>query len=279
MACRCLSHIEKECQYCHIKYGVCRYRAEISKFCSPYCRGKYNHEHGVYTGTISHRLKRNCLTCGKEFEFAQGRAKTAHYCSTKCSNGRPRIIKEKVKRQLVRVLGKVPMICQKCGKTFQIHRYRLPTAKFCSFSCIHKGDRPRLGKKCTPEQIERIRMGVKKLNRGSEYYRKMGLRGAKKLYLRQPTSIEIILYETLKNRGLLFETQKIINGKFCVDAYIPSLNLIVEADGKYWHSLPKIVGKDKAENAYLTKCGYNLLRLTESEIMNHDFTRMEAELN
>jgi len=29
--------------------------------------------------------------------------------------------------------------------------------------------------------------------------------------------------------------------------------------------------KDKAENAYLKKCGYNLLRLSETEINNGDF--------
>jgi len=86
-----------------------------------------------------------------------------------------------------------------------------------------------------------------------------------------PTSIEKKLYNELKARGLLFEKQRLINGKFLVDAYIPSLNLIIEADGDYWHSLPKVVRKDKSENAYLTKCGYNLLRLPEHEINDGSF--------
>lgn len=89
--------------------------------------------------------------------------------------------------------------------------------------------------------------------------------------MKEPTSIEKKLYDGLKNRGLLFETQKLINGKFIVDAYIPSLNLIVEADGDYWHNLDRVVKKDKAENAYLTKCGYNILRLSETEINNTNF--------
>lgn len=88
---------------------------------------------------------------------------------------------------------------------------------------------------------------------------------------REPTSIEKKLYEELKNRGLLFESQKLINGRFIVDAYIPSLNLVVEADGNYWHSLPRTVKKDKAENAYLKTCGYNLLRISETEINNGNF--------
>jgi len=88
---------------------------------------------------------------------------------------------------------------------------------------------------------------------------------------KQPTSIEKKVYDELKACHLLFEKQKLINGKFLVDAYIPSLNLVIEADGNYWHSLDRVVKKDKAENAYLTKCGYNLLRLSETEINNGSF--------
>jgi very-short-patch-repair endonuclease len=88
---------------------------------------------------------------------------------------------------------------------------------------------------------------------------------------KEPTSIEKKVYDELKERGILFEKQKLINGRFLVDAYIPSLNLIIEADGNYWHSLDRTVKKDKAENAYLTTCGFNLLRLTETEINNGSF--------
>ena len=94
---------------------------------------------------------------------------------------------------------------------------------------------------------------------------------------RGETSIEIKLYQELKDRGLLFEKQKLINGRFLVDAYIPSLNLVIEADGNYWHSLERVVKKDKAENAYLTKCGFNLLRLSETQINDGSFKEiMEA---
>ena len=80
------------------------------------------------------------------------------------------------------------------------------------------------------------------------------------------TSIEKKVYEELERRKILFESQKTINNKFIVDVYIPSLNLIIECDGDYWHSLEKTVKKDKSENAYLKKCGYNLLRWSEKDI-------------
>lgn len=98
--------------------------------------------------------------------------------------------------------------------------------------------------------------------------------------MNKPTSIEKKVYDELKARGLLFETQKLINGKFLVDAYILSLNLVIEADGDYWHSLERVKKRDNAKNAYLTKCGFGLLRLTETEINNGEFVnkldRMEA---
>ena len=87
----------------------------------------------------------------------------------------------------------------------------------------------------------------------------------------EPTSIERKLYEELKTRGFLFETQKIINGRFLVDAYIPSLNLVIEADGDYWHGLERVIKKDRAENAYLAKCGFKLLRISETEINDGSF--------
>jgi len=120
------------------------------------------------------------------------------------------------------------------------------------------------GKKLSEELKRRIKPSF-------EACRKGGLASRKILAERNPTSIEKIVYEALKEMGFIFETQKLINGKFLVDAYIPSLNLVIEADGKYWHELDHIKKKDKAENAYLTKCGYNLLRLSEKEILNNKF--------
>lgn len=106
----------------------------------------------------------------------------------------------------------------------------------------------------------------------SEFYKQIGLKGlVKQQNSKQPTSIEKAVYDYLLLKGILFEKQKLINGKFIVDAYIPSLNLVIEADGSYWHSLDRVKKKDKAENAYLKKCGFRLLRLSEQEIRDKSF--------
>ena len=107
----------------------------------------------------------------------------------------------------------------------------------------------------------------------TEAMRKGSLLGAKTLSERKITSIEKKLYDELKLKNIIFEKQKLINNKFLVDAYVPFLNLVIEADGDYWHNLNRVKKKDKAENAYLMKCGYNLLRLTETEINNGEFRK------
>ena len=117
-----------------------------------------------------------------------------------------------------------------------------------------------LGKKRSPETLRKLAQVRLKQSRSKE-----------------PTSIEKKLYQELKDQGLLFEQQKLINSKFVVDAYIPSLNLIIEADGDYWHSLESVMRKDKSQNAYLTKCGFNLLRLTGTEINDGSFKKRLTE--
>ena len=40
----------------------------------------------------------------------------------------------------------------------------------------------------------------------------------------------------------------------------------------------KVQKRDKAKNAYLKKCGYNLLRMTETEINNGQFKEKIKEV-
>ena len=139
-------------------------------------------------------------------------------------------------------------------------------------SKAHKGDKNYwYGRKMTLTQrkvLSETHFGYKQ---SEEQIQKRNISLQKFFKSKRPTSIERKLYKELEDRHLLFETQKLINGKFLVDAYIKKLNLIIEADGDYWHSLPRVMKKDKAENAYLTKCGYNLLRLSEKEINDDSF--------
>ena len=131
---------------------------------------------------------------------------------------------------------------------------------------------PRLGVKESPETIEKKRRAALK---SRDLLRKAGIKG----YMAQdrtkkPTSIERIVYQKLLDLGIVFEKQYVVGNKFIVDVYIPDYNLIIEVDGSYWHSLDRIIKKDKAENAYLKKCGYRLVRIPEQEVANYSMSSL-----
>jgi len=89
--------------------------------------------------------------------------------------------------------------------------------------------------------------------------------GRRAASLARPTSIELAMESLLKSLNIAFESQKPI-GKYIVDIYIPSENLVIECDGDYWHSLPQAIKRDKEKNKYLQGLGYKIARIAEHNI-------------
>ena len=65
------------------------------------------------------------------------------------------------------------------------------------------------------------------------------------------TSLETLLYLLLDSWGLVFVRQKQI-GKCVVDAFVPSFNVVFEADGSYWHQDKE---KEVVRDSYLLSRG------------------------
>jgi 5-methyltetrahydrofolate--homocysteine methyltransferase len=55
-------------------------------------------------------------------------------------------------------------------------------------------------------------------------------------------------------------------GFYTCDFYVVNHNLIIEADGVYWHSLPQSKIRDKQKDTYLTRKGFKILRLPGDKI-------------
>lgn len=87
-----------------------------------------------------------------------------------------------------------------------------------------------------------------------------------------PTKPESTIHFELSKLQIKFETEFLINKKFCVDVFIPDYNLIIFIDGCYWHACPihcpkaKKPNTDNARVPYLSKCGYNVEILWEHDI-------------
>ena len=89
-----------------------------------------------------------------------------------------------------------------------------------------------------------------------------------------PTKPEKAIHDELSKLGIKFESEYLINKKFCVDVFVSDYNLIIYIDGCYWHACPthypnnKKPNSDNARIPYLSKCGFNVEIIWEHDINN-----------
>jgi G:T-mismatch repair DNA endonuclease (very short patch repair protein) len=94
-----------------------------------------------------------------------------------------------------------------------------------------------------------------------------------------------------KQLGIEFYTHqyKGIKHDYQTDIFIPSLNLVIECDGDYWHANPlkftnpsnrqlKQIDKDKIRTKELKEKGYNVLRLWECDIKQLNLNDFQNKL-
>ena len=90
------------------------------------------------------------------------------------------------------------------------------------------------------------------------------------------TTPERLVHSILAKMGIVFETEFRIENKY-YDVYIPTLNLLIEIDGKYWHGKDveftkksrmqkRAYKNDLYKDGLATSRGYKLVRVWEGEI-------------
>jgi len=225
-----INKIQRNCFICGEKFEV---QPNVvnkgnGKFCSVKCKNEHTKTLTGELNPLYKKINKNCQICGKEFLSPFGRVSEGNgkFCSKQC-----------YAKHLTTIHGenhpnwkpKIDVNCHNCGKEFEVHHYKTKSGHnlFCSQNCA-----------------------------GAYNFNKM---------ITYNTSIEITVEEILKTLNVNYETQKII-GHFIVDFYLSDYNLIIEADGDYWHNLKKGIDQDKRKNTYFKNHGYNLLRLWEHEI-------------
>jgi very-short-patch-repair endonuclease len=96
------------------------------------------------------------------------------------------------------------------------------------------------------------------------------------------TTIEIKIQSFLKQSNIDFFTHQFIteikHGYQC-DILIPSLNMVIECDGDYWHKYPTGTENDKIRTKELLEKGFKVLRLWEHEIRLMDLDEFRIRLN
>lgn len=98
----------------------------------------------------------------------------------------------------------------------------------------------------------------------------------KRMISKLPSDIELKISEQLDNLSIVYDFQHFIFSKkfgrgFCFDFYLPDFNIIIEADGDYWHSLESSIRNDKEKDEYCKFRHFELIRIKGSEINKKDF--------
>lgn len=239
--------LPKECLVCNTAFLVSARMRNTTRYCSPECKGI-----AQKNAKTPSKIEIKCQQCGKKFlkpasDIRRGKGK---YCSTHCQY---RGIRKRIKKT-----------CPICKKTFQTYPHAIKRGKgvFCSDQCfrIHKNTQVTL----ICENCKAPYKKGKSQARRSRYCSRscQGAWKARQNYNR--TDIEIIVEQILQELKIDYIPQYPISSFVC-DFFVKP-RLIIEADGVYWHSLPKNMERDLRKDKYLESKGFSVLRLPGDKI-------------
>jgi very-short-patch-repair endonuclease len=252
------------------------------------------------------RVKRICLSCGKEFEVIECLVKEGYgkFCSGKCH--------AKYMRKRVR------KVCEVCGKEFEVEKGRAEKGegRFCSRECFvkyvkgeeHKKKMSEISKRFwqDPEYKEKLSEKVKELWQDPEYrkkvirqrekvckslgfrkkqseiskrfwqdpeYREKNIRSRVAKAGLKPNGLERAFCDLLQNY-FLGEWRYVGDGKIFIVGFVPDFihkeeDWIIELNGDYWHSFPEAREKDERKRKVYEKYGYKVLEVWESEFRSN----------
>jgi len=115
----------------------------------------------------------------------------------------------------------------------------------------------------------KVRLKIKKTCNKESFKQAKRLQRVHQIFPIRDTKIEVKIQDFLKQLGITFFThqymKEIKHGYQC-DIFVPSLNLIIECDGNYWHKYPIGNEMDKIRTKELIEKGFKVLRLWEVDI-------------
>ena len=231
--------ITKNCQQCGKAFVS--WIKENRIFCCKACL--YASRNGIpFRERTGSYLK--CEICNKEIYVQAHKISVSkhHFCSATC-------------RQKIKSPKMVSLPCKICNKQFDTYQSEIVKAEkrghkkqYCSITC-RNADTNRMTEKA--QLMNKIQLEKKGLNK-----------------------LELFGREWLTTLGFLqsvdFVEQHLLFDKFCVDVYFPREKVVVQFDGHYWHEKPKRKKLDLSQDAYLSRCGVKVVRITDIEMKTKD---------
>lgn len=220
-----------------------------------------------------------CAGCG---ETVTRRARPdQRYCSLACYRSAPKPGRRTGEDRL----------CTQCGEEFYVPRGRVLKGEgdFCSLAChnAHQG-RNRTDHRCkicdgaftwSPSRTASGNYNVTYCSlacrdRDPERLAHLAAMQARQ-QLKRTNKVEMAGYALLDGLGVQYERQAPFKDKFIPDATIPLALLVVQFDGDYWHDrkgtstedrIRRRVNLDQSQDAYIRACGWQVVRLWESDL-------------
>ncbi len=137
------------------------------------------------------------------------------------------------------------------------------------------------GRKISEDIREKISIGNTGKKRSEETKQKLREIRSKQIFPMKDTKIEVKIQTFLKELGYEFSTHqymKEIKHSYQCDVLIPSMNLVIECDGDYWHKYPMGLEKDHIRTKELIEKGFKVLRLWEREIKVMDINDFKERI-
>jgi len=141
-------------------------------------------------------------------------------------------------------------------------------------------------KKWSAEDKKKLK-GRKSWNKGlkgiysEETKKKMRESRSKQIFPLKDTLIEVKIQDFLNLLNIEFyphQYMREIEHKYQCDVFIPSINLIIECDGDYWHNFPFGREIDHIRTKELIDKGFKVLRLWERDIKKMDIIEFKDKL-
>ncbi len=210
-------------------------------FCSIACCNPYLAASRVYP---TKSLTKTCPVCLSEFTIVPSKDKSYIHCSRAC--------KAKSTSDSAKAIFTGELICKRCGKLFHIENaYR---RSYCSRECRYPSRLPR-DRMCPGCGIEFDAKDPRLKFCTPDCY---------KLHRKQ-SGLETDVGQMLDGLGIFYFRQ-VRFGRFVVDFLIPHRQIVLEADGVYWHEQPAVRERDARKNLLLESLGWCLVRITDEDL-------------
>ena len=201
------------------------------------------------------RSPNNCKICNKETTIPKGESEYPQYCRS--------CFVEKLKNSNGELNanwrgGKRIANCAFCNSKIEKHSSHLKRLnKFCSTSCCqmfyalpeNRTDAQKANDEKSKEMFTKYRTNLYCRAKLAEARNNLATSRSSKKEREMVDIIKTIHTDCVGGHLVKYYT---------FDAFIPSLEILVEFDGTYWHSLPATISLDKRKSTYIKKWHPNL---------------------